>query len=91
MLKTINLTSLSVIWACRGDPSVTEEDAVEGIRIAIRTLQYIHVDVRRNWSKNSPLGKSVPAKLIGKLLRKGIHPGIQLQVCSKRHPVESCC
>jgi hypothetical protein len=79
MLKTINLTSLSVIWACRGETGVPDGDALEAIRIATRTLQFVNSEVRQNWSTASPLGRSVPAKLMSKLLRKDIHTGVQLQ------------
>lgn len=81
MLKTINVTSLSVIWACRGETGASDGDALEAIRIATRILQFMKTEVRRNWSTASPLGRSIPAKLMSKLLRQDIHPGVQFQVC----------
>jgi len=80
MLKTINFTSLSVIWACKGETFVSDSDAMEAIRIATRTLNCIPLSVRRSWWSSSHLGKSVPAKLLSKLLQKEMHPGVQFQV-----------
>ncbi|KAF2205123.1 hypothetical protein GQ43DRAFT_67769 [Delitschia confertaspora ATCC 74209] len=78
MLKTINLISLNVILACKANPGISDNEAMEGIRIAMKTLQAINVDVRQHWLDRSPLGKSVPAKLMGKLIGRDIHPGVQL-------------
>ncbi|KAF2805228.1 uncharacterized protein BDZ99DRAFT_574827 [Mytilinidion resinicola] len=81
MTKTTTMTVLSVIWACKsscGD-GITDAEAAEGIRIAIRTLQSVDVDVRHEWSHSSSLTKSMLPKLVEKSLRPEIHPLVQLE------------
>jgi hypothetical protein len=80
MTKTTTLTVLSVIWACRVGVGVTDAEAAEGIRIAIRTLQSVNVEVRYAWLHSSALTKSMLPKLVEKSLRIGIHPLVQLEV-----------
>ncbi|ORY11520.1 hypothetical protein BCR34DRAFT_624776 [Clohesyomyces aquaticus] len=77
--KTINLTYLSVIWVTKGDVGVSDGDAVECIRIAIRTMQFIDKDIRQSWPKSSSLSRNTFPKLPNKILRKGIHCSVQFE------------
>ncbi|KAF2477292.1 uncharacterized protein BDR25DRAFT_45253, partial [Lindgomyces ingoldianus] len=77
--KTINLTYLSVIWATKGGVGVSDVEAVECIKIAIRTMQFIPKDVRQGWPSSSALAKNSFPKLATKILRKGIHPSVQIE------------
>jgi hypothetical protein len=77
--KTISLTYLSVIFAIKGEEDVPDEDAVEGIQIAIRTLQHVDLAVLREWPRSSGLAKGTFAKLPDKILRSNINPAVQLE------------
>lgn len=79
LYKTINLTYLSVIWAIKGDVGVSDAEALEGIRIAIRTLRFVDDETRASWAKSSALAKNIYPKLPAKILREGIHPTVQLE------------
>ena len=78
--KTINLITLSVIWASKGDVGVPDDEAVEGIRIANRVLNLVSPDTCRGWLRSSPLAKSALQKLPTKILRNGIDEAVQLEV-----------
>lgn len=80
MTKTTTMTVLSVIWACKSGVGVTDAEAAQGIRIAIRTLQSVDVDVRRGWLHSGSMTASMVPKLVEKSLRTGIHPSVQLEV-----------
>ncbi|KAJ4992727.1 hypothetical protein SVAN01_01773 [Stagonosporopsis vannaccii] len=77
--KTINLTYLSVIWATKGDVGVSDLEAIEGIRIAIRTLRFVDTEARVGWPNSSALAKNIYPKLPAKILRGNIHPTVQLE------------
>ena len=80
-MKTLTMTVLSVIWACKGEVGVSNADAIEGIRIAIKTVEAIDIEIRRSWPTSSAFAKSMFHKVIEKALRDGIHPSVQLEVC----------
>jgi hypothetical protein len=77
--KTINLAYLSVIYATKGDAIVPDEDAVEGIRIALRTLRCVDRMVLKDWPTSSPLAKGTFTKLETKILQPKINPAVQLE------------
>ncbi|KAF2867203.1 hypothetical protein BDV95DRAFT_503161 [Massariosphaeria phaeospora] len=77
--KVMNMASLSVIWATKGDVGVSDTEAMEGIRIAIRTLQVIDPQVRESWPRSSAPAGQTFSKLATRILRQGIHPTVQLQ------------
>ncbi|KAF3040261.1 hypothetical protein E8E12_003734 [Didymella heteroderae] len=77
--KTINLTYLSVIWATKGDVGVSDAEAIEGIRIAVRTLRFMDIEARTGWSNSSALAKNIFPKLPAKILRGAINPAVQLE------------
>jgi len=77
--KTINLTYLSVIWAAKGDVGVSNDEAIEGIRIAIRTLRFVDTETRVGWPSSSALAKNIFPKLPAKILREGIDQIVQLE------------
>ncbi|KAH6620395.1 hypothetical protein C7974DRAFT_435763 [Boeremia exigua] len=79
LYKTINLTYLSVIWATKGDVGVSDAVAIEGIRIAVRTLHFVDVEARAGWPNSSALARNIFPKLPAKILREGIHPAVQLE------------
>ncbi|OCL03512.1 hypothetical protein AOQ84DRAFT_145908 [Glonium stellatum] len=79
-MKTLTMTVLSVIWACKGEVGVSNADAIEGIRIAVKTIQAIDPEIRRTWPASSAFAKSMFRKAIEKVLRDGIHPSVQLEV-----------
>lgn len=79
-MKTLTMTVLSVIWACKGEVGVSNADAIEGIRIAIKTVEAIDIEIRRSWPTSSTFAKSMFHKVIEKALRDGIHPSVQLEV-----------
>lgn len=79
LYKTINLTYLSVIWATKGDVGVSDAEAIEGIRIAVRTLRFVDIEARAGWPTSSALAKNVFPKLPSKIFREGINPAVQLE------------
>jgi hypothetical protein len=79
LYKTINLAYLSVIWATKGDVGVSDEEAIEGIRIAVCTLRCMDRAALRSWPKSSPAARSTFAKLPLKLSRADLDPTIQFE------------
>jgi len=79
MYKTINLTYLSVIWATKGDVGVSDAEAIEGIRIAVRTLRFVEIEARVGWPGSSALAKNIFPKLPAKIVREGINSAVQLE------------
>ncbi len=77
--KTLNLTYLSVIWATKGDVGVSDAEAIEGIRIAVRTLHFMDNKARASWPSSSALAKNIFPKLPAKILREDIQPNVQLE------------
>ncbi|XPS94197.1 hypothetical protein M3J09_003521 [Ascochyta lentis] len=79
LYKTINLTYLSVIWAAKGDVGVSDAEAIEGIRIAVKTLRFVDCEARERWPSSSALAKNIFPKLPTKIVRRGINPAVQLE------------
>jgi hypothetical protein len=77
--KTINLSNVNVIFATKGDVGVLDEDAIEGIRIAVRTLRCVDQAILREWPRSSILARSTFKKLPDKILRPDINPAVQLE------------
>jgi hypothetical protein len=77
MYKTIYLTYLSVIWATKGDVGVADDEAIEGIQIAIRTLQFMDQTTLLAWPKTTANVKSTIPRLPSKILRTNINPTVQ--------------
>jgi hypothetical protein len=77
--KCITMIYHHVIWACRGNDEVSDNEAIEGVRIAIRTMQLIDRDTRTQWPTSAELPKRSVPKLTEKILRDGIDAGVQLQ------------
>jgi hypothetical protein len=80
--KTIQMTYMSVIWATKGDVGVSDEDAIEGIRIAVRTLRVVDRAALQGWPKSSAIARNTVSKLADKVLRTDINPVIQLEALS---------
>jgi hypothetical protein len=81
--KAINLTYLSVIWASKGEV-VPDTEAIEGIRIATRTLEFVDSEMREGWPGSSAPARYTFPKLPVKILRKGIDMRVQFEVVA--HP-----
>ncbi|KAH7402735.1 hypothetical protein BKA66DRAFT_449383 [Pyrenochaeta sp. MPI-SDFR-AT-0127] len=77
--KTITLTCMSVVWATKGHVGVSDDEAVEGIRIASRTLQLVDQTVRESWRKSSSLAENTCQKLFEKIKRPGINGAVLLE------------
>jgi hypothetical protein len=77
MYKTIYLTYLSVIWATKGDVGVADDEAIEGIQIAIRTLQSMDQTTLLAWPRTTANVKSTIPRLPSKILRTNINPTVQ--------------
>lgn len=80
--KNLTLTCLNVIWAIKGNVGIPEEEAIETIHIAIRTLQLIEPDTRKAWPKSSHLAANTFPKFPSKILRADINPYVQLKALS---------
>jgi hypothetical protein len=77
--KMISLAYLSVIFATKGDVGVSDDEAIEGIQIAICTLQCVDRTALRAWPKSSVLAQGTFPKLPVKILRSNINPAVQLE------------
>jgi hypothetical protein len=77
--KTISLSNVNVIFAMKGDVGVLDEDAIEGIRIAVRTLRCVDKAVLRGWPRSSSLAKGTFKKLPDKIMRPDINAAVQLE------------
>ncbi|KAF2857013.1 hypothetical protein T440DRAFT_525020 [Plenodomus tracheiphilus IPT5] len=69
LYRTMTLASLSVIWAIKGGVGVTDEEAIEGIRIASRVLRVADRDVRENWPRSDTRARGTFLKLVEKIER----------------------
>ncbi|KAF1966931.1 hypothetical protein BU23DRAFT_307076 [Bimuria novae-zelandiae CBS 107.79] len=74
--KTITLTCLSVIWAIKGGTGVSDDEALEGIKIATRTLQFIDDKTRENWVTTNANARSFIPKLLEKLQRSDLNSSL---------------
>ncbi|CAO2657262.1 Nn.00g033880.m01.CDS01 [Neocucurbitaria sp. VM-36] len=78
--KTITLTCMCVIWATKGRTGVSEDEAIESIRIASRTLRCIDQNVRESWPGSTALEKEVIIqKLHEKIMRTDISQPVLLE------------
>jgi hypothetical protein len=80
--KTIQMTYMSVIWATKSDVGISDEDAIEGIRIAARTLRVVDRAALEAWSKSSAIARNTVSKLADKVLRTNMKPAIQTEALS---------
>jgi hypothetical protein len=80
--KMISLTYLSVIFATKGDVGVSDDDAIEGIRIAVCTLRCVDRKALRSWPTSSALAKGTFTKLPLKILHANISPAVQIEALS---------
>jgi len=65
--KTMLLTCLSVLWAMKDDVGIPEQEAIEGIRIAVRMVQSVDRAALQDWSTSSPVAKGTFRKLPDKI------------------------
>jgi hypothetical protein len=77
--KTINMTYLGVIYATKGDVGVSDLDALEAIRIAARTLQFVDRAAIDGWLKSGDQAQNIFSKLPSKISRTDINPAVQLE------------
>lgn len=77
--KTMTLTCMSVVWATKGHVDVSDDEAVEGIRIASRTLGFVDQTVRESWHRSSSLAENTSQKLYEKIKRTGINQAVLLE------------
>jgi hypothetical protein len=78
--KTINLIYLSVVSASMSAVGVSDNEAIEVIKIASRTMQLIDRELREAWPNSSTLAQQTFRRLPDKILQQGINSGVQLQV-----------
>ncbi|KAH9868718.1 hypothetical protein J1614_007790 [Plenodomus biglobosus] len=69
LYRTITLASLSVVWAIKGGVGVSNDEAIQGIRIASRVLRVIDQEVRENWPKSDARARGTYLKLVEKIER----------------------
>lgn len=77
--KTIQMTYMSVIWATKDDVGISDEDAIEGIRIAVRTLRVVDRRALEAWPRSSAIARNTVAKLTDKVLRTNMDPVMQIE------------
>jgi hypothetical protein len=74
--KTITLTCMSVVWAMKGDVGLSDDEAIEGIRIASRVVCLVDRHARESWRKSGALAESTYTKLLSKVERAGVSPKV---------------
>jgi predicted nucleic acid-binding Zn-ribbon protein len=79
VLKTIDLTCLNVIWVTKEDVNVSENDVVEGIKIATRAMRFVDKSTRAKWLNGTDTARRCMAKLISKIQRPGIDPCVKFE------------
>lgn len=80
LYRTINLTHLSVVWALKGNVGVSNDEAIEGIRIAIQAMLFIDPEMRERWRDLGTRERANFSRLPAKIQQKDIDPTAQLQV-----------
>jgi hypothetical protein len=78
--KTMFLTSMSVVLALKGE--VPDEDAMEGIRIAVRMVQSLDRAALQAWPRSSAKAMDMFLKLPEKIGLANRRPAIQLEAMS---------
>lgn len=82
LTKTIQMIYLGVIWITKGDMDVSHEDAIEGVRIAVRISQVIDRAVLEGWPQSTALSRNLVTKLAEKITRPNIDAAVQLEALS---------
>lgn len=77
--KTITLTCMSVVWAIKGQVGVSDDEAVQGIRIACKALRSVESHIRSSWLHSSPLAQNTFQKLTEKIHRVELNDAILLE------------
>ena len=77
--KLIKLVYLNVVAAVSAVDDVSDDAAIEGIRIASRTLRFVDRKARENWPKSSLVDENIFQKLPERMKRKTISPAVLLE------------
>ncbi|PVI06540.1 hypothetical protein DM02DRAFT_715038 [Periconia macrospinosa] len=77
--KTVNLACLGVVWATGDGADIEDDEALEGIRIASRTVQFLEDSTRGGWRTSSTRASASFNKLASRIQRTDIDSGIQLE------------
>jgi hypothetical protein len=80
LYKTIELTCLNVVWILRG--GIKNDEAVEGLRIASKALQFIGRDVKDNWPRSHKKYATLYDKCASKIQNYNASLPIQLEALS---------
>ncbi|KAI4607330.1 hypothetical protein J4E80_009725 [Alternaria sp. BMP 0032] len=80
LYKTIELTCLNVVWILRG--GIKENEAIEGLRIASRAMQFIGQDVRDNWPQVQKKYAMLYEKCASKIQNSSASLSVQLEALS---------
>ena len=77
--KTIHLTSLSVLCAMKGNDGISDEEVIEAIRVAVRTLQFADQAALEGWSKSDSRAMEPVLRLPSKISQMNMNPAVQLE------------
>ncbi|KAI4692048.1 uncharacterized protein J4E84_003016 [Alternaria hordeiaustralica] len=80
LYKTIELTCLNVVWILRG--GIKENEAIEGLRIASRAMQFIGQDVKDNWPQVQKKYAMLYEKCASKIQNSSASLSVQLEALS---------
>ncbi|KAI4670263.1 uncharacterized protein J4E79_000544 [Alternaria viburni] len=80
LYKTIELTCLNVVWILRG--GIQENEAIEGLRIASRAVQFIGQDVKDNWPQVQKKYAMLYEKCASKIQNSNASLSVQLEALS---------
>jgi predicted nucleic acid-binding Zn-ribbon protein len=75
--KSIDLNFISVIWVMKEEVGVSDEDAIEGIKIATRAMRLVDESTKAKWLKSTDIARQSVAKLADKILRSGMNPCVR--------------
>jgi hypothetical protein len=77
--KTISVNSTSVVWLTNEEEGVSDMEALDGIRIANRTLQFVEQQTRIRWATSRKTAPNILSKLPQKIQRKNMDSVVQLE------------
>lgn len=84
--KTMHLLALQVIYACRGDHTISQTTTIKHVRLAREVASAVEPAARQAWAKSNP---AILRKLYEKVTQTPLYHAVQLEVNSDLN--KRCC
>lgn len=75
--KTMHLLALQVIYACRGDHTISQTTTIKHVRLAREVASAVDSTARHTWAKGNP---AIVRKLYEKVTQTPLYHAVQLEV-----------